>query len=242
MSATEPVAIRINEEREILTSVFETLLATDQDGNLLPSLCEKWEVKDEGRSVLLKLRSDVRFQDGHPLTAADVKNSFERAIRRISHELPAVFTAICGAAEFAEGRANEVAGMSIHSGNQLEIQLAEPLPIYPALLADFHAGITRVTSEDNEPVSHAIGTGPFQIVSHDRERVVLSRNQDYWKGGLANLDAIEFRHGLSASAIASGLRSGELDLARDLLPQDLDEIMRDARFRAGLVEAPRKNT
>src|SRR5262249_18727795 len=45
----------------------------------------------------------------------------------------------------------------------------------------------------------------------------------------------------SASEIASGLRSGNIDLARDLSPQDLEEFLRDPRFRTSLVEAPRKN-
>ena len=43
-------------------------------------------------------------------------------------------------------------------------------------------------------------------------------------------------------AIATRLRSGEIDLARDLSPQDLEEILREPRFRAGLVEVPKKNT
>jgi ABC-type transport system substrate-binding protein len=47
---------------------------------------------------------------------------------------------------------------------------------------------------------------------------------------------------LSPSAIARQFRGGEIDVARDLLPEDLDEVLRDARFRQGLVETPKKNT
>jgi len=71
---------------------------------------------------------------------------------------------------------------------------------------------------------------------------MLERNESYWKGTSALLDEVEFRAGLSASEIASGLRSGSIDLARDLSPQDLEEFLRDPRFRGGLVESPRKNT
>jgi ABC-type transport system substrate-binding protein len=55
------------------------------------------------------------------------------------------------------------------------------------------------------------------------------------------LDEVEFRAGLSASEIASGVRSGSIDVARDLSPEDLSEFLRNPRFRGGLVEAPRKN-
>jgi len=240
VNAREPVVIELDEEGEVLTNVFETLLAIDQEGNLAPALCEKWEVSDEGRSFLLRLRGDVRFQDGHLLTAQDVKNSFERAIRHTPRAMPAAFAVISGAAEFAEKSADTIAGIVVLSDERLEIRLPEPLPIYPALLTDYHTAIVRVMSGNSG--SHPNGTGPFRIVSHDHDRIILERNQEYWRGNVAALDDIEFRPGLSAVAIATGLRSGELDLARDLLPEDLEEVLRDSRFRTGLVEIPKKNT
>jgi ABC-type transport system substrate-binding protein len=72
--------------------------------------------------------------------------------------------------------------------------------------------------------------------------MVLDRNENYWKGATALVDEIEFLAGLTASDIASGLRSGAIDVARDLSPQDLEDFLRDPRFRSGLVESPRKNT
>ena len=193
-------------------------------------------MSDEGRSFLLKLRSGVRFQDGHVFTAADVKSSFERAIRQVSREMPAAFDTIYGVGEFAEKSADEVAGIVVHSDDRLEIRLQEPLPIYPVLLADHHTGIVRVEAEKR------IGTGPFRIILQSDDRIELERNSEYWRSNLATLDSIEFRPGLSAVNIAAGLRSGELDLSRDLLPEDLDDALRDLRFRGGLVEAPKKNT
>ena len=48
--------------------------------------------------------------------------------------------------------------------------------------------------------------------------------------------------GLTAAVIARRFRSGEFDLARDLLPQDLDDILREPRFRRGLTQTAKKNT
>ena len=242
VKALDPINMELVEEAEILTNVFETLLATDQDGNLVPGLCERWEVSDEGKSFVLTLRDNIRFQDGHPLTAGDVKQSFEQSIRRASQELPAAMSAIRGVREYAEKQASELAGIVVHSDYKLEIQLDEPLSIYPALLADYKTGITRASAENNGAGGLLTGTGPFRLASSERGRITLECNQQYWKGAPAALDAIEFRHGLSASEIASGLRSGGIDLARDLSPQDLEDFLRDPRFRGGLVEAPRKNT
>src|SRR4029453_18862536 len=113
--AREPVLIDLDEEGEVLTNVFETLLSIDREGNVSPALCEKWEVRDEGRSFLLKLRNGVRFQDGHAFTAADVKESFVTSIRHASREIPAAFAAIRGVSEFIEGSANDIDGLLVHS-------------------------------------------------------------------------------------------------------------------------------
>jgi ABC-type transport system substrate-binding protein len=241
VNTLEPVLLELVEEGEILTNVFEPLVATDQEGNLIPNLCEKWEMSEKGRTVLLTLRGDIRFQDGHLLKAEDVKKSFERAIRQPSAELPPALSAISGVSEFVDKSSDDVSGIVVHSENRLEIQLIEPLSIYPALLTDTHTGITRV-AKNGAGDSQVYGTGPFQIATHTSERIVLQRNANHWKGNPPRLDAVEFRPGLNATNIASGLRSGEYDIARDLLPKDLDEVLRDPRFRRGLVETPKKNT
>jgi ABC-type transport system substrate-binding protein len=240
VKAIEPANIEMAEEQEICANVFETLLATDPRGNLIPSLCEKWEVADDAKAVVLTLRPDVRFSDGTPLTARDVKASFETCIRRMTRGMPAAFAAVRGFPEFRAKTKDDLTGIVVLGDYKLEIQLLEHLPIYPALLTDDSVGVLRLVRVDGK--ERLLGTGPFTLVSQDAGRVVLERNPRYWRGDGPPLDAVEFRVSLSATAIASGLRSGEIDLARDLLPEDLGEILRDPRFRQGLIEAPKKNT
>ena len=236
----DPVNMELVEEQEILANVFETLLATDLEGNLVPALCEKWEVSDDGTSVFFTLRENVRFQNDKPLTALCVKDSFQRSIKA-ARELSPGLAAIRGAAEFAKSLEKNLPAIVPLSEFRLEIQLPEPLSIYPALLTDYKTGITMKGNEEKAN-DILIGTGPFRMASYSPDRIVLERNERYWKGSSALLDEIEFRAGLSAAEIASGLRAGSIDLARDLSPQDLDEFLRDPRFRGGLIESPRKNT
>jgi ABC-type transport system substrate-binding protein/predicted ATPase len=239
VAAREPHAIRVIEEEEVLANVFETLVVTDTEGRVGPALCESWEAGEGGRSFVLRLRPDVRFQDGHALAAGDVKSSFERSILEGAGEPPAAaFVAIEGMQEYVDRKSGELAGLKLRSERELEIRLAEPLPIYPALLSHQRTAVVRVPDGGLAPV----GTGPFRVASHDGQRVVLERNPDYWKGVTPPLDAIEFRSGLKAAAIAAGLRSGEFDVARDLQPQDLEDLLRDPRFHNGLVEASKENT
>lgn len=243
IAAREPAEISIDEEGEFLALVFESLVETDDEGRLIPLLCRRWEILDDGRSLLFTLRPEVRFHDGTPLTAATVKRSFERSIRRRQRDMSPAFASIRGAAEFRAGEASEVIGLVVRSDNKIEIQIHEPLPFYPAMLTDPAAAILHVTEESvaREPDDVA-GSGPFRIASQSAERLTLDAVKDWWKGSGAGIDSLDVRLLPSASALASELRSGGIDIARDLLPQDLDEILRDPRLREGHVEAPKKNS
>src|SRR4030095_7880719 len=96
------------------------------------------------------------------------------------------------------------------------------LALYPSLLTDYKTAIIRPANGNGG--SQPLGTGPFRLSSYARARIFVERNPQYWKGTSAVLDSIEFRPELSAAQIAAGVRSGDLDLARDLLPRDVDEF------------------
>ena len=110
------------------------------------------------------------------------------------------------------------------------------------MLTDYKTGITLADADDGSKDGIQIGTGPFRMASYSPDRVVLERNTNYWKGSAAYLDEVEFRAGLSASDIASGLRSGLIDLARDLSLKILKSFSATHGFVAGWSESPRKNT
>jgi ABC-type transport system substrate-binding protein len=239
VAATEPGTYETNEEHEVLANVFETLVTTDATGNPAPALCERWRLEDDARSVRLHLRPGIVFSDGSPLTAAAVKASFERSMRLSKDQMPAAFVAIRGVPEYLEEKTPDVGGIAAVSNREVEIRLQDPLPIFPSLLTDPRTAIVATAGSNGG--ERTLGTGPFQVTAHTPERVVLERNPRHG-GEPARVDRIEFRASLAAPAIAEGLRRGELDIVRDLAPKDLEEILRQPRFRAGLVEMPKKNT
>ncbi|HYB54409.1 MAG TPA: BREX system ATP-binding domain-containing protein, partial [Thermoanaerobaculia bacterium] len=237
IAATEPGLYETNEEQEALASVYEPLVATDPQGNPAPALCERWAFEEGGLAIRLHLRPGVVFSDGAPLTAAAVKASLERSMRLSRDQLPAAFVAILGVSDFAAGTSPGVEGIAAVAERELVLRLADPLPIYPSLLTDPRTAIVAEDPGGGPP----LGTGPFRVAAHTADRVVLERNPRSAKEP-TRVDRIEFRTSLAASAIAQGLRSGELDIVRDLLPADLEAILREPRFRAGLFEMPKKNT
>ncbi len=240
--ARHPANAFFNEETETLANVYETLVTTNAHGNLIPLLCERWETLKQGSIFQFVVRNDVRLHDGRKLSAKDVKESFCHAIRTSTEALIPAFTTIRGAAEYRNGNASELAGVVALSDNLIQIELLDPLPIYPALLTDLRSAIAVKPERNESNGAIFLGTGQFKIDSYTNEAIVLTRNQNYWKGSSPLLDYLEIRTALSSAEVARGFRSGKFDLVRDLLPQDLEEILRDRQLQAALVEAPKKNT
>ncbi len=235
--------IKFIEELEVSASIFETLLGSDAEGNPTGSLCAAWEASDDGKHYVLTLRPDVRFSDGRPLVAQDVKRSFERSARREVATPSILFYVIEGFEQYLAGAADEIRGIEA-AGGRIVFHLTEPLPIFPVLLTDPRSAIVRV--DEQEVGSTALlGTGPFRIASRppvdEQGRIVLERNPNTWRGSPPPLEKIEFRTSCDAAGIAAGLRGGEFDLGRDLRPEDLEEMLRDPRLRSGLVETTQKN-
>ncbi len=234
VTTKHPVDILIMEEAEILGNVFEPLLAMDEHGYVVPCLCESWEALEKGKSFLFKLRPNVLLHNQQPLTAEAVKRSFEKGIQLTKDRLPASYSSIRGVTEFLNGSSDHVEGIIIHSPHSFAIELLEPLPIYPSLLTDSRAAICL------DQDSRLSGTGPFKIVSFKPDHVSMERNENYWNGAPAPLDGIDFRCGATSAEMRSGLLSDELDLASNLLPEDLESLLQNPQFRSGIVEAPKK--
>ena len=241
--ASEPTAMETVEEWEVFTNVCEPLITSGNLGDLVPTLCERWEVREQGRSFVFPIRPGVRFQDGVVLTAGVVKSALERSIQKSARNLPPAFVPIRGVQEFVSGQAGEVAGIVAQGEGRLEIRLEAPLPIYPALLADARTAVYRLDDANQE--NSLIGTGPFRLAARDigeKGRIRLERHNGYWSGAPPRIDAVEFRHGLSPAAIAAGLEAGEFDVSGDLLPNDVERLIGNPRFRRGLVETPKMTT
>ncbi|RMH21962.1 MAG: hypothetical protein D6696_04455 [Acidobacteria bacterium] len=238
ISSLDPSDLESDEELEIAAILFDTLLAADEEGNPVPLLCRRWQAAEDGRTFILKLRPDVRFSDGTPLTAGVVKASLERAAGR-RRDPPAAFHTLVGYDAFVGGSAPEIEGIEAPADDELRFRLSEPLPLFPALLTAPTTAIVRPRSEAQG--GGLAGTGPFRLARREERRILLERNPADWREAKPHLEGIEVRTFSEALDIASGLRAGTIDVARDLLPEDLESLLRDPRWRAGLVEATRKN-
>ncbi|HUJ33206.1 MAG TPA: ABC transporter substrate-binding protein [Candidatus Acidoferrum sp.] len=186
--------------------IFDSLVAHDQQLNVVPDLAQNWETPNS-TTYVFHLRPGVKFHDGRPFTSADVKFTFESIMSGT------VKTAKAGSFRIVESiEAPDPATVIFH--------LREP---YASFLWDLtKPGIGIVPQgSGTDFAQHPIGTGPFRFVSATTdEEIALERNPDYF-GGAADIPRVRFRIVPDAIVRALELRKGSGDLTINSLTPDM---------------------
>jgi peptide/nickel transport system substrate-binding protein len=186
------------------------------DGSLTPqpALAESFDSKD-AKVWIFKLRKDVKFHDGKPLTPADVVFSIMR------HKDPAT-------ASKAKALADQIDTVKASGANEVTVTLSAPNADLPVILGTFQFMIVKDGTTD---FSTGIGTGPYKLKEFKPGvRSIAVRNEAYWKPGKPYLDEIEFVGIGDEGARVNALLSGDLDLVGSVNPRSVDRIKGTAGF------------
>lgn len=154
----------------------ETLVDTDDKGNLTPALAQKWETPDNGKTWRFTLRDGVKFHDGTDLTADNVVQSIEVALKKPT------------ALESAK-----IQSIKATDPKTVEFVLGEPLTTFPAYLAHSTAVILGKASFDADgKVATIIGTGAYKAdLVEPPQKLEQSAFADYW-GDKAHINKITY--------------------------------------------------
>jgi oligopeptide transport system substrate-binding protein len=192
--------------------VFDGLTRFTPDAQLEPALATRWEVSPDGRTYTFALRQGVTFHDGTPFTARHVASSWRRVLdpaTRGGRPLP--LEPILGARAFQEGQAQDIQGLVVRDDSTIVVTLAEPLAIFPRLLAMPMAAIVP----DPLPANFAeqpVGTGPWRLVEWRRDDYLLfARNDQYW-GGPPAAESLLARIIPEPSTAVAEFESGNVDV------------------------------
>ncbi|QEE61458.1 ABC transporter substrate-binding protein [Salinibacterium sp. dk2585] len=220
----------------LATQYIESLVSKNADGDIIPWLAESWEESDDGLSWEFRLRDDVSFTDGTPLTA-------DAVAANIAHLKDPETASSTG--YLAVGKIESTTSLDEHT---LRIDLSAP---DSALLDSFSmpwVGIqspTALERGEDANCESPVGTGPFIVEEWTRQQGVrLVRNEDYnsWPQdaaheGTAWLEAIDWRFIPDAATRYAALQSGEVDVIDNPQPNALAAASEDGPITA--VAAPR---
>jgi peptide/nickel transport system substrate-binding protein len=190
--------------------LFSSLLQRDDQMNLHGDLAESWESPDL-LTYVFHLRRGVRFHDGHPLTSADVKATFE-FIMNAANRSP------------KRGAFRMVTSIDAPDDATVIFHLKEPYASFTTNLVRGAVGIAPAVSPSDFG-RHPVGSGPFRFVSQSQDdEVVVERNPEYFRSA-PSLSRVRFRVVPDAIVRALELRKGSADAEMNSLSPDIIPVL-----------------
>jgi peptide/nickel transport system substrate-binding protein/oligopeptide transport system substrate-binding protein len=217
--------------------LFDGLTRFEPDARVVPGLAERWEASPDGRTYTFHLRRGVTFHDGTPLVARHVVASWARALGPgAKGGNPQPLFAIAGARALAQGEAGATLGARAPDDSTVVVTLAEPLAIFPKLLAMPVASVVPENAGADFG-QKPVGTGPWKFVEwrHD-DYLKFARNERYW-GGRVGADTLVARIIPEPSTKVAEFENGTVDVLAVPEGETRDWEQTDER-PARLVSAP----
>jgi peptide/nickel transport system substrate-binding protein len=193
--------------------------------NIIPDLAEKWDISPDGKTYTFHLRQGVKFHDGKPLTATDVKYSLDM------YRNPKISPS-----------ANNVAAIDsvdIVDNNTVKVTLKYAFPDLLIMIVPPYFCILpeHLKNVDTKSTDFLVGTGPFKFKSRAVGKVyTYERNPDYYLKGQPYLDGVEV-YVLTTTNMATQFVGGRLDSSgntRQFL-ENWDDMQ---KVKQGAPEAP----
>jgi peptide/nickel transport system substrate-binding protein len=198
---------------------YSTLLRIDPAHypNVVGDVAESWEVGDGGQTYTFHLRPNIRFHDGSPLTAQDVKATFDR----IRDPPP-------GAVSVRRAQFADVAAVEAPDQRTVVFRTKQPNASLLTLLASpwnciYSAKLMR--ENPDYPAKLVMGSGPFRFVEHVAgSKWVGKRFEGYFRAGLPYLDGFE-AYVVSSAALTGALQGGQVMAEfRGISPAERDTL------------------
>lgn len=214
----------------VIINLYSTLVTTDLQGNLVGDLATGWEVSEDQLTWTFSLRDDVVWHDGAPLTAADVKFSYEIA-SDAAYTGSYYFADIAGAAEKRDGSADEVTGVQIIDDYTVAITTTAPNAlvldtiaqryILPAhALADVPVADLASSAQATVP----IGTGPYRLVEWRVDEALIFEAFPEYHGGSANIPNYIWKVVPEVATHYTELVTGAADISTSVPADDFSGI------------------
>jgi peptide/nickel transport system substrate-binding protein len=239
---------------EMTANSYSLLVRLDMDdtSKVKGDLAESWTVSGDGLTYTFKLKPGMKFASGNPITAEDVAWSFERVIKL--DKSPAFILSQFGltgdnVTEKAKALDATTFVLTVDKAYSpsfvLNCLTATVASVVDKKLVLQHVAAVTPSAEykyDNDfgngwlKTGYA-GSGPFRMREwRANEVVVLERNDNYY-GEKAKLARVIYRHMKESSGQRLALEAGDIDVARNLEPGDLDAVKKNPNLAA--VSAPK---
>ncbi|MFI6047281.1 ABC transporter substrate-binding protein [Nocardia sp. NPDC051321] len=209
--------------RYVMNSICEKLYDNDKSGNLVPQLATALPtVSEDGLTVTIPVRDGIKFADGAPFDAAAVQTSLQRHF------------SMKGSQRTSE--MGQIAAIETADPTHVVIRYKKPFAPITAALAD-RAGMimspVELAKDEGKNFSdHPVCVGPFKFVKRvPQTSIEVVRDPQYYDAKNVHLDKVTYRIITDANIRAANLRSGDIQVADTISPQDVDALAKDPDLR-----------
>jgi peptide/nickel transport system substrate-binding protein len=209
-----PASMSLHEEatgaaNRPMMGVFNNLVMYKQDvpqnsmQSIVPDLATSWAWSEDGTELTFPLRQDVKWHDGKPFTAKDVKCTWDVLTGKSNEKLRL---------NPRKSWYSNLEEVTVNGDYEVTFRLKRPQPSFLALLAAGWSPVYPCHVSPRDMRAHPIGTGPFKFVEfRPNEYIRVTRNPDYWKPGRPYLDGIEWTIVPSLATRILGFVAGTFD-------------------------------
>ena len=221
MSMLEESTVAVNRPT---MGVFNNLVIFKQDepqntfDSIIPELATGWSWNEEGTELTFPLHRGVKWHDGKPFTAADVKCTLDLLQGKGAEKLRI---------NPRKSWFDNVKEVSSNGDYEATFHLKRPQPSLLAMLATGWTPIYPCHVPPAQMRQHPIGTGPFKFVDFKpNQSITVTRNSDYWKPGRPYLDGIEYRIIKDVSTRLLSFIAGKEDVYFGVTTPQLKDVRR----------------
>jgi ABC-type transport system substrate-binding protein len=212
-------------------SYYETLLRSDEKGNLYPWLAESYKVADDQKSITFTIRKGVKFSDGSDLTADVVKWNLEQQLTFAGGGAPSAGAPAAGSPTSAPAAGSPT---SAPASNWVSVEVLDPNTVrvnfntwdnsIPTSFGDVQPALYMISKAAYDKngqegiTAHPVGTGPFTVESYSMDGTAkMVKNPTYWAtdaqgNKLPYLDELDWTFTADYTTELMMAKAGEVDM------------------------------
>jgi len=209
-----------------MMGVFNNLVMYKQDvpqnslQSIVPDLATNWSWNEEGTELTFPLRQGVKWHDGKPFTAQDVKCTWDMLTGKSADKLRL---------NPRKSWYRNLDEVTTNGDYEVTFRLKRAQPSFLALLASGWSPVYPCHVAPRDMRTRPIGTGPFKFVEFKpNELIRVTRNPDYWKAHRPYLDGIEYTIIPSISTRILGFVAGKFDTVAGVTVPLLQDVKSQA--------------
>jgi len=231
----DPVVAAGTLSAPIINDLFEGLLGKDAALKLVPGSAESWTMSPDGLTYTFRLRPDLQWSDGVPLTAEDFVYSYRRLVTpAVAAPIAGQFYLVENARDIVSGKLPpEKLGVSAPDPRTVVIRLSSPAPYFIDLVGNLNAvptprHVIDKHGKDWTRPEFIVTNGPYTLAERIPQTMTkLRKNPRYHAAASVRTDVVEWYPTQDLATSLRRFRAGELDQILNFPPDEIDRLRKE---------------